>query len=282
MHRLTDIASRPVRTVGPDDSLDQAIRIMEEARLRHLPVVRRDDLVGMVSERDILSAVGGLPAGRRRGDRETTLGPTRVSEIMSPDVLTLPVEATLPEAARLVVEHKIGAIPLLKAGRLEAIVSDTDLLRALRDLSLRAPAASPCHRPLGEYMTTQVLTVVPDAEIAVAAEAFRERRFRHLPVLEEGKLVGLASDRDVRRAAGLEAVLGDQSRAEAQVMVACTYVRDVMSAAPVNIAPTAPLSQAAHVMLGERLGSLCVVEHDILVGIITGTDLLRVLGAQTR
>jgi acetoin utilization protein AcuB len=255
---------------------------MEDEHLRHLPVVRGDMLLGMLSERDVLTAVGGLLASQRRaqrGQREVTLGPTRVREVMSREVHTLVVDGGLHEAARLMSEQKIGAVPLLKDGRLEAIVCDTDLLRALRDMCLSAPPEHPCYHPVGKYMTRQVYTVSPEARIDVAVEAFGEKHFRHLPVLEDGRLVGIVSDRDVRRAVGMDAVLGSQARVEGDVLIGCERIADVMDVDPQFISPQAAVSQAAHMMLGERLGSLCVVDERILVGIVTETDLIRILAS---
>jgi CBS domain-containing protein len=253
---------------------------MEETHVRHVPVVRGGSLAGIVSERDVLRSVGGLPSERRRVHREgadLVLGPTLVAEIMTRRVHSLPVDADVGEAARLTLDQKIGAVPLLRGDTLDAIVSRADLLRALRDMSLAASQESPCYDPVRKHMTRTVFTVSPDADISVAEEAFREHGFRHLPVLEEGKLVGLVSDRDVRRAKGIESVLGEEARTRGDLMLGCSGVGDVMSAEPVSILPDKTLAEAAHVMLADRLGSLCVIEDDLLVGIITETDLLRIL-----
>ncbi|UCG32089.1 MAG: CBS domain-containing protein [Phycisphaerales bacterium] len=278
--KLTDIGSRPVHTVGPDDSIDRAIQVMEETHVRHLAVAQGDALVGILSERDLLGSVGGLRSEQRRvlrDGREVTLGPSQVSEVMTRHVLSLPIEADVGEAARFALKNHVGTIPLLKDQRLHAIVSRTDLLRALRDMSLAANEESSCYEPVRKHMTTRVFTVSPEADIAVVDRAFREKGFRHLPVLEEGKLVGMISERDVRRASGIETVLGEESRSRGEVMIGCRRVGDVMSPEPETIHPDKTLAEAAHLMLADRLGSLCVIENELLVGIITETDLLRIL-----
>jgi acetoin utilization protein AcuB len=278
--KLTDLGSRPVHTVEPDDSIDRAIQVMAETHVRHLAVVEGDALVGMLSERDLLGSVGGLRSDQRRvvrDGREVILGPRRVAEIMSRPVLSLPIEADVAEAARFALANHVGTIPLLENRRLQAVVSRTDLLRALRDMSLAASEESPCYEPVRKHMTARVFTVSPDAEIAVVQKAFREKGFRHLPVLEEGKLVGIISERDVRRALGIEAVLGEESRAKGEVMIGCRCVGDVLSPEPETISPDRTLAEAAHLMLADRVGSLCVIENELLVGIITETDLLRIL-----
>jgi CBS domain-containing protein len=278
--KLTDLGSLPLHTVGPNDSIDRAIRVMEEARVRHLGVVQSDAFVGILSERDLLGRVGGLRSEQRRAvrdGREVILGPTRVAEIMTCRALSLPIEADVAEAARFALENHVEVIPLLQKQRLRAVVSRTDLLRVLRDMSLAGTEESPCYESVRKHMTTRVFTVSPDADIAVADQAFREKGFRHLPVLEEGRLVGMISERDVLRASGIEAVLGEESRAKGEVMLGCRRVADVLSPEPQTINADRTLAEAAHLMIADRLGSLCVIEKELLVGIITETDLLRIL-----
>ena len=279
---LLGIATRELETIGPDEPLDRAIMAMTDAGIRHLPVVRSGELVGILSDRDLFIAVGGLLAAQRGGsldESDSRAGLRQVSDIMSREVKTLPLDSTAGPAARLMVEHKIGAIPLMEADRLVGIVSETDLLRALRDLSLTASPEHACHEPVQAYMARSVFTVAPTDELEVAIDAFLNHHIRHLPVLDDGELIGVVTDRDVRQALGRESVMDQLAEAAGDVLVGHNRIRDIMSDDPVTINPRSTLAEAAHVMLNEHLGSLIVMEGDDMAGIITETDLIRILVA---
>lgn len=128
-----------------------------------------------------------------------------------------------------------------------------------------------------DSMTREVVTAAPRTTAAEALRMCRERRIRHLPVVEEGRLVGLISDRDLRSAAP---ALGDPGRAEAlgEILVGDEMTREVVTANPED-----PIEHAAMAMYGKRIGCLPVVEGGELVGILTASDvmsaLVRLVGA---
>lgn len=285
MIALRDIATRTVTTVSPDETVDRAMVRMTEKGIRHLPVVRDGKLVGILSDRDIFVAVGGVLADQRAGEGEggeTGRGIRAVSDIMTREVKTLPLSSTAGPAGQLMVEHKIGAIPLMEGDSIGGIVSETDLLGALRDMCVSAGPEHSCHQQVAAHMTREVITARPKDELEVAIEAFRLHHIRHLPVVEDGHLVGVVADRDVRRALGRESMMDQLAEASGEILVGRNLVRDVMSDEPVTIRPGATVAEAAHVMLNERLGSLVVMEGDDLAGIITETDLIRVLVSAER
>jgi acetoin utilization protein AcuB len=117
---------------------------------------------------------------------------------------------------------------------------------------------------VAELMTPKPVTVTPGDSLELAYEKMKAGRFRQVPVLEEGKLVGILTDRDVRQH------LGQLTRAK---------VNDVMSALPLFVRPSTPVEQAAHLLTINKVGSLPVVENEKLVGIITATDMLQSLEA---
>jgi acetoin utilization protein AcuB len=122
-----------------------------------------------------------------------------------------------------------------------------------------------------DSMTRQVVTLSPETTAAEALALCRERRIRHLPVLEEGRLVGIVSDRDLRSAAP---ALGDPGRTEAlqNLRISDVMTRDVVSARPDD-----PIEEAANAMRERRIGCLPVVEDGALVGILTSSDVMEAL-----
>ncbi len=117
-----------VVTIPADDSLWIVKEIMEFGDTRHLPVVRLGELVGVVSQRDLLRAslsnVMGLPADEQR----VFLEGVRISEVMSAPPISIDQNASIQDAARTMARKKIGCLPVLESGKLIGIVTETDLL----------------------------------------------------------------------------------------------------------------------------------------------------------
>ncbi|HET7478515.1 MAG TPA: CBS and ACT domain-containing protein [Rubrobacteraceae bacterium] len=122
-----------------------------------------------------------------------------------------------------------------------------------------------------DSMTREVVTLTPQTTAAEALALCRDRRIRHLPVLENGRLAGMVSDRDLRSATP---ALGDPARAGALERI---KVGDVMSREVSTSHPDDPIEQAANEMREKKIGCLPVVEHGTLVGIVTSSDVMEAL-----
>ena len=122
-----------------------------------------------------------------------------------------------------------------------------------------------------DSMTREVVALSPETTAAEALALCRERRVRHLPVLEEGRLVGIVSDRDLRSAAP---ALGDPDLVSAleKIRVSDVMTRDVQTARPDD-----PIEEAANRMRERRIGCLPVVEDGALVGIVSSSDVMEAL-----
>jgi acetoin utilization protein AcuB len=116
---VRDIMTRDVVTVTPDTTLAEARRLLDHHRIRHLPVIVAGRLGGMVSDRDLRSASG----------RHTDASP--VGPIMTPYPVTVTPATRVEEAARLMLERRIGGLPVVDGTSLAGIVTGDDLLRAL-------------------------------------------------------------------------------------------------------------------------------------------------------
>jgi acetoin utilization protein AcuB len=122
-----------------------------------------------------------------------------------------------------------------------------------------------------DSMTREVVVLSPQTTAAEALGMCRERRIRHLPVLEEGRLVGIVSDRDLRSAAP---ALGDPDRASALEKI---RISEVMTREVVTARPGDPIEEAANRMRERRIGCLPVVEEGELAGIVTSSDVMEAL-----
>jgi len=125
-------------------------------------------------------------------------------------------------------------------------------------------------------MSREVHTVKRNDELAIADELMKQKRVRHLPVLDEdGEVCAVVSQRDLFRGALLRA-LGYGSRAE-ELMLKQVAVKEAMSAEIQTTAPDTPVADAARLMIERKIGCLPVIENGKLVGIVTETDFVRLV-----
>lgn len=122
-----------------------------------------------------------------------------------------------------------------------------------------------------DSMTREIVTLSPEETVGAALALCRERRIRHLPVLKEGRLVGIVSDRDLRASTP---AFGDPARHAALQEI---LVEEVMARDVVTTLPDYPIEQAANTMRERKIGCLPVVESDELVGILTSSDVMAAL-----
>ena len=121
-------------------------------------------------------------------------------------------------------------------------------------------------------MTSHVHTAAPETTLAEALAITRQYRIRHLPVLQEGRLVGLLSDRDLRLAIPPAWAV---DHAELLAALHEKRVGNVMVTKLVTASSDMPMEQAAKLLYTHRIGCLPVLEDGVLIGILTETDLLR-------
>lgn len=127
-----------------------------------------------------------------------------------------------------------------------------------------------------EIMTRNVSTVDHEATLLDAVLLLRSSGFRHLPVVNNGRVVGVLSDRDLQRAS--PSMLAKLSPEEYNRIFETTPITKVMARDPVTVTPETPVKDVVQLMHDEKFGSLPVVEGgNKLVGIVTTTDLLGVL-----
>lgn len=120
-------------------------------------------------------------------------GVSAVGEMMARDVLSVAPEDTIGEAAQKMVDRSVGAAVVLDYGRLIGIFTERDLMRAVADRVHSSEAR------VREWMTSEPITISPETSAAEAAQTMLDNGFRHLPVVEGERAVGIVSIRDVAR-----------------------------------------------------------------------------------
>jgi acetoin utilization protein AcuB len=129
---------------------------------------------------------------------------------------------------------------------------------------------------VGERMTRNPVTILETASIDDGIHLMRERRVRRLPVLDSsGKMVGIVSDKDLLHAAPSPAT--SLSVYELHYLLARLTIKQVMSSPVISVTADTPIEEAAAVMADHKIGGLPVVDGGALVGIITETDIFKIL-----
>ncbi len=138
MITVADFMTRELVTMREGDDLALAESILRLGGIRHIPVVRERKLVGLVTHRDMLRS--GALGAKGRG--------MRAEDIMTREVTTVAPRTSLAQAARLMLKHKYGCLPICEAdGTLVGIITESDFVRfaadVVRDLDLVAEAVAP-------------------------------------------------------------------------------------------------------------------------------------------
>jgi CBS domain-containing protein len=262
MMNLVILSRRPVVTLNTNDHCRRAAQLMTDFHIRHLPVVDNEVPVGMVSERNLLTAIGRWGNGREHSQTQITDWAERlpVGEIMSSPLFCLAPDDSPQQAAQLMLDKKFSAVPLVAQGRLLGIVTETDFLHCCTG------QASWQQQKVIEHMAAHVFQVPPEEPIRAAWRLMRDKQIRHLPVLENDNLVGILSDRDL-----LAGISWDDAGPDG----IHNQVRQIMTSRIATIEPEATLAEAAGRMIEWKIGALPVLDDGSLTGIITETDLLK-------
>jgi acetoin utilization protein AcuB len=140
---VRDWMSRRVTTVRPDARLGEAARLMGARKIRHLPVVEAAGrLVGIVTARDLRQAVFAPAVQDHLEQLSGVLDGLVVRDVMTRGVVTVRTATSIRDAARLMHERRLGALPVVERDRVVGILTETDVLRAFQRL-LGVPAISP-------------------------------------------------------------------------------------------------------------------------------------------
>ena len=132
--RVRELMNRNLLTIAESSACHEAVKRMHRARVRHLPVLNDDGaLVGVVTDRDLRHYLFRPHVREDIGATsiEVLLKAVTVDEIMSAPVLTVNAADEVTDAARTMLEDKVGSLPVTEGGRLVGIITETDLLREI-------------------------------------------------------------------------------------------------------------------------------------------------------
>jgi len=127
--------SRHPITITPDTSLNDALRIMREEKVRRLPVLdKKGKLVGIVLEKDLLYASPSPATSLSVYEMNYLISKIKVSDLMTRDVITICEDCPLEEAARIMVDNHIGGLPVMRGDVLVGMITESDLFKIFLEL----------------------------------------------------------------------------------------------------------------------------------------------------
>lgn len=256
--KAKDVMTRAVIHVDKDDRLPTVLEMMKKGAPSKFPVMEDGKLAGILIDGDIADELG---ATKNRGVATAQL---RVTTAMRRHTETAAPDTPLAELLFRMLDKDTGMMPVVENGKILGVVTASDLVKRVTS-----------ERPVSEFMTTRLFTVTPTDRVIHARRLMLDHHVERLPVTDGGKLVGIVGERDV--AMGLwdfrERVPLNHQGAQLKEFL----VQHVMRTQVVTIDAMTTAAEAAQRMVKEDVGSLPVTQGDRVTGIITRTDLLRLL-----
>jgi len=126
--------SRPVISVSPETPVHEALAMFKAEHIRRAPVMKEGKLLGIVSERDLLNASPSPVTSLSIWELNYLISKVTVKSVMSKKVVTVDQDTPIEEAARIMADKKIGGVPVVSAGKVVGIITETDLFKILLEL----------------------------------------------------------------------------------------------------------------------------------------------------
>ena len=261
--QIKNLMSEDIITVDKDQNLSDALKLLRKHNVSRLPVTNNKELVGIISERDIANKLGSskyesMPASR-----------LHISSVMVKDVITVPETMQLDEVARLMLENGIGSVPVMdEDDKMVGIVSKADFVTLAVGIAFDKITVK-------EIMTKELVVVSPTDRLVHARRQMMEAHVGRVPVVDEEDLKGMVTSKDLMRAFIDFRKKVPEKYQKSQIKE--VLVEDIMSSNPTVTTKDATISEVAKVMMDTGYNGLPVVEGDKIVGIITQTDILRLI-----
>ncbi len=272
---IMTVAKSPVVTMAYTTPVYDAIRIMVKEGFRRIPIVdpgtRR--LQGIIIATDIVNYLGG---GKRFQIIEQKFSGNffkainePVKSIMARKMVSVPSTSKVSKAIELMKKHNVGGLPVIdEENHVLAIITERDVMPMFAGKISRAKVA--------DFMSNRVVTISPAAPILEAEKIMIEKGFRRLPLISEGKLVGIVTVMDVLKFFGSGHVF-EHLRSGAIIQVLRTPIKTIAAGGVVTIEAEAKMGEAARLMQEKNVGALPVVKNGSLIGIITERDFFKLV-----
>ncbi|MFZ3147608.1 MAG: CBS domain-containing protein [Methanothrix sp.] len=178
---VRDVMVRDVAHVAIPGSRDDVLKTLQDHKVSGVPVIKKDDVVGMITRTDLL---------RNREEDQTALLMTRDPVVITPD-------KSIVEASRLLIKHDIRRLPVVEDKKLVGIITVADIVREAADLGIKDSIES--------YLEKETVVLWSEMPLAVAGSIMEFAAVEACPVIDSSlKLVGMISDRDLIKTSVIE------------------------------------------------------------------------------
>ncbi len=254
--KAKDIAQYGIVTIDKDSSVYQAIALMFKSNVTGLPVVDDSGMVGIISEKDVLKLLY---------DTEFVAG--NVADYMTENVITFDEQAQLTEICDCLINNGFRRVPILHNGKLAAIISRADLIRAgqhkFRPDSDDSSTPPPNVLMAADIMKCGLLTIKRYSPIYQAMGIIAKRNITGLPVVDDNlNLVGIISEKDMLK------LLYDPDAKPG-------FVRDFMTEDVISFDTDDCLFEICHCLINNNFRRVPILDHGKLTGIISRTDIMQ-------
>jgi len=128
--KVSELMTPNVVTVTPDQSMHDVMALFRSRKIRQVPVVEDSRLIGIVTDRDVKRATPSLLSSGGQDEYDRVIDETRVAQIMTRDPITVTSGASIKTALQILIDRKIGGLPVVDGGKLVGILTEMDFLRA--------------------------------------------------------------------------------------------------------------------------------------------------------
>ena len=272
---ILEIAKSTVITMPPTTPIYDAIKMMTKEGFRRIPIANPATKVldGIVTATDIIDYLGGgkkFEMIRQKFDGNIFKAINEpIKLIMTQKVYSIKTSARMSEAIELMTKTNLGGLPVVDdENRVKAIITERDIMSLFADMISGVTVA--------QLMSEQVVTALSKTTIFEAERSMATQGFRRLPIVSDGKVVGIITTMDVIRFFGSGEVF-KYLRSGTIIQVLNTPALEIATKDVSTVEPNADVGQAAKTMKDKDIGAVPVVKNGKLVGIITERDFFKII-----
>ena len=270
---IMTLAKKDVICIPQTKTIKEAAEMMIEHGFRRLPVTHpgSNKLLGIVTAMDILDFLGGGSKfdiiEKKHNDNFLAAINEPVKEIMTRDAISITPKYSIRESVDLMAEKGIGSLPIVdKEEKLVGIVTERDFALAL--------AGSLTTETVGDIMIKDVITTTPGTPIESCSKIMVRNNLRRIPVVEEGKLVGIVTSTDILRFFGDKEMFASMT-SNSGLDVLKRKISEIIKPNILVTESSVRLGDLCDLLAEKNIGGVPVVDDDELVGIVTERDILN-------